>query len=252
MKKVVVAFSGGVDSSFLLKVAIDTVGRENVLAVIASSETYTATEKRDAIAFAKKYKANYKVINTSEFKNKEFRKNPVNRCYFCKSELFAKLNGIAKKEKFDFVIDGSNYDDLSDYRPGKKAKDELGVCSPLQEAKITKKEIRLLSKELSLKTWNKPAYACLASRIPYGKEISLKTLKRIDSGEEFLRSLGFFNVRARDHAEVVRIEVGRDEMHKILHQDNMPKIVKKFKKLGYNYITLDLLGYRTGAMNEVL
>lgn len=252
MEKALVAYSGGVDSSFLLKVSIDTLGNDNVLAVIAASETYPEFEKREAEEFAQKLNANYKIIETNEFLDDNFRSNPKDRCYFCKSELFARLMRIAKESKFNFVIDGSNADDLSDYRPGAKAKKELEVRSPLQEAGLTKEEIRKLSRDLGLGTWDKPSYACLASRIPYGTEITKEILKRIDEGEAFLRSLGIKQLRVRHHGDLVRIEVEKDSIALVMQDEVMDEISEKFKELGYIYITLDLKGYRTGSMNEAL
>ncbi|MBI5701185.1 ATP-dependent sacrificial sulfur transferase LarE [Candidatus Saganbacteria bacterium] len=250
MERVLVAYSGGVDSTYLLKMALNALGKHNVLAVIASSETYPEFEKKEAIELAEEFDANFKVIETSEFLDENFRKNPDNRCFYCKSELFSKLRDIAKELKYNFVVDGSNADDLADYRPGAKAKKENGVRSPLQEAALTKKEIRSFSKELGLKTWNKPSYACLASRIPYGTEITLDSLKKIDLGEQFLRDLGFSQLRVRHHGSIVRIEINKDELPQIIENDLLDVISRKFESLGYTYVTLDLKGYRTGSMNE--
>ncbi|OGC10157.1 TIGR00268 family protein [candidate division WOR-1 bacterium RIFOXYC2_FULL_37_10] len=251
-KKVLLAYSGGVDSTFLLKVAIDTLGKENVLAIIAKSETYPKSEEKKAIDIAKNLSANCRVIKTCEFSDKNFIKNPRDRCYYCKKELFSKLSKLAKKEKIKYIIDGSNKDDLSDYRPGTIAKKEFGIRSPLQESGFTKEAVRELSRKLSLKTWNKPALACLASRIPYGTKITKEKLNRINKSEEFLKSLGFGQLRVRDHGDLARIEVDKKEFSKILNKKITEKITKKLKNLGYNYITIDIQGYRTGAMNETL
>lgn len=252
LKSVLVAFSGGVDSTFLLKSAIDKLGAKNILAVIATSETYPEHEKNEAIVIAQNLGANYLLVETKEFNDKNFRNNPENRCYFCKKELFSILINIARENKINFVCDGSNADDLSDFRPGAIAKKELGIRSPLQEAGLTKAEIRKLSKQLGLPTWDKPSYACLASRIPYGEKITKEALKAINDGESYLRSLGFRQLRVRHHGNLARIEVEKTDIHKIIGQDFINKITKKFEELGYLYVTIDLKGYRIGSMNEVL
>ena len=249
LQKVLLAYSGGVDSTLLLKVALDTLGKENVLAIIAKSETYPKSEEKEAVDTAKRLDTNFIVIKTCEFSDKNFIKNSRNRCYYCKKELFIKLKKIAEKEKIPHVIDGSNKDDLQDYRPGAVAKKELGVRSPLQEAGLTKEEIRQLSKSLGLATWNKPAYACLASRVPYGTKITKEILTRIDEGEKFLREMGLRQVRARDHGNIVRIEVGKEDMSQMLDEDLRDDIARKFELMGYTYVAVDLQGYRAGSMN---
>ncbi len=252
LKKVLVAFSGGVDSTFLLYVSKEVLGRNNVLAVIAESPTYPKDEIELAKKLAQALGVDYQVIKTEEFLDQNFVSNPNDRCFYCKRELFMKLNILAKEKGFDCVVDGSNLDDLADYRPGSQAKQELGVRSPLQEAGLRKEEIRQLSKTLGLSTWDKPAYACLASRIPYGTKITQDLLARIEEGEKFLRSLGFKQLRVRHHASLVRIEVENDDLGKIMSPRIMDEIAKKFEELGYTYVTLDLKGYRTGSMNETL
>lgn len=252
MSSVVVAFSGGVDSTFLLKVAYDVLG-DNVLAVTAKSETYPEQELKEAKYLAKFIGVKHKIIETKELLNKNFSQNPANRCYFCKKELFSKLKEIAKiakDQKIKYVLDASNFDDLGDYRPGRTAAKELGVISPLAEAGLTKKEIRFFSKELGLPTWEKPSQACLASRIPYGNEITVKELTKVDRAENFLKESGFNELRVRNHGEIARIEVPQKYFELILK--NNEKIAQKFKELGFAYITLDLQGYRTGSLNEVL
>ncbi|MFH1201678.1 MAG: ATP-dependent sacrificial sulfur transferase LarE [Candidatus Omnitrophota bacterium] len=249
MRSAVVAYSGGVDSTFLLKIARDVLGNK-VLAVIADSFTYPKSELNLARKTAKKLGARFKVIKTREFKDKNFRKNPFNRCYFCKKELFLGLKAIAKAKKIRFVIDGSNLDDKKDFRPGSRARKELGIRSPLAESGFRKHDIRKLSLRLNLDTWDKPSLACLASRIPYGTKITEENLLRIDKAEDFLKSLGFKQVRARDYNGLCRIEVDKKEIPELLTRRVF--IVDSLKKLGYNYVTVDLEGYRTGSMNPAL
>jgi uncharacterized protein len=251
MKKVLVAFSGGVDSTFLLKVAKDVLGR-NVLAITAESETYPQTEIEEAKKIAKKMNVRHMVIHTKELVNPDFVKNPPQRCYFCKIELFSKLKEIAEAEDISYVLDGANYDDTDDFRPGAAAAEELGVHSPLKEAKIGKSEIRALSRELKLHTWNKPSLACLSSRFPYYTKIDRKSLKQIGQAEDFLRKLGFSQVRVRHHDQIARIEIEAEEFPKMLDKGIREKIAENFKELGYVYVSLDLAGYRTGSMNEPL
>ncbi len=251
MKKVLVAFSGGVDSTFLLKVARDVLG-DNVLAVIASSQTYPERERREALRLAKEMNVRHKVIHTDELQNPDFFNNPPQRCYFCKKELFSRLSKIAKSEGISYILDGSNYEDISDFRPGLKALKEFGVRSPLKEVGLVKNEIRQLSLILSLSTWKKPSMACLSSRFPYNTEINVKSLKQIDQAEEYLRNLGFSQFRVRHHNQIARIEISPDEFPRIVKRKIRENIVENFKKFGYLYITLDIEGYRTGSMNEPL
>ena len=249
MDSVLLAYSGGLDSTFLLKVASGVLG-ERLLVVTANSPTYPSQELKFARRMASALKVRHRVINTLELKDKKFITNPINRCYFCKRELFRRLKLIARKNRLNFVIDASNLSDKNDFRPGNKAKAELGVRSPLEEAGIGKEEIRILSKNLGIASWDKPSMACLASRIPYGNKISTEILQRIDRAELFLKNLGFRQVRVRHYNGLCRIEVSKKDMPRLVWRQR--EIIDKLKKLGYNYITLDLEGYRCGSLNEVM
>jgi uncharacterized protein len=252
MNRVLVAFSGGVDSTLLLKAAVDVLGDDHVLAVIASSETYPGKEIREARALAKKLKVGHRVIRTDEIRNPDFVQNPPLRCYYCKTELFSALKRIAEQEGFAYVLDGQNVDDAGDFRPGAKAGREIGVRSPLKEAKLTKTDIRELSKIFGLPTWNKPSLACLASRFPYHTKIDIRSLKQVGAAEDDLRALGFGQLRVRHHGDIARIEITPEEFDRIMKPAVRSKVVAALKKRGYLYITLDLAGYRTGSMNEGL
>ena len=249
MGRVVIAFSGGVDSTFLVKVAYEVLGK-NVIAVTAASSTYPKTELEEAKRLARLIGVRHIIVNSEETEVENFKQNPPNRCYYCKKELFSRLKEIAKKEKINYVLDGTNYDDLTDFRPGMKALRELNIISPLKDVKLTKEDIRNLSKLMNLDTWDKPACACLASRFPYGIRITKERLDRVEKAEAVIRNLGIRQLRVRYHNEIARIEVNKKDMQLLLeHSDS---IVKKFKELGFIYVTLDMEGYRTGSLNEVL
>ncbi|WMJ88958.1 ATP-dependent sacrificial sulfur transferase LarE [Anaerocolumna sp. MB42-C2] len=251
LESVAVAFSGGVDSTFLLKTAFDVLG-EHVLAVTARSSTYPEREFREAKEFTDKYKIPHEIIVSEELEVEGFSDNPVNRCYLCKNELFEKIGDIAYKHGILHVAEGSNHDDLSDYRPGLKAISEHGVISPLRMAELTKDEIRILSKELGLPTWNKQSFACLSSRFPYGQKITKEKLEMVDKAEQLLLDEGFRQVRVRHHGDIARIEVSQNEIQRFFDLNFINHISETFKKIGFSYTTLDLKGYRTGSMNETL
>ena len=248
---VVIAFSGGVDSTFLSKVAFDVLG-DNALAVTATSATYPQVEFKEAKQLAKDIGIRHEIIVSEELDIPEFSSNPPNRCYYCKGELFSKLREIADQHGFTHVADGTNADDVYDHRPGLQAAAEQGVRSPLKESNLTKSDIRELSQRMNLPTWNKPSFACLASRFPYGSTITREKLTIVDEAERFLRELGIQQLRVRHHDQIARIEVSLEDMGKFISDGIREQIVEKFKELGYTYVTLDLNGYRTGSMNEVL
>jgi uncharacterized protein len=250
MQSVVVAFSGGVDSTFLLKVAIDTLGTESVLAVTADSETYPSSELQEAKELAGKIGAKHRVIETSELAIPGYTDNDRNRCYFCKNSLFEHLIPVMEKEGFQNIVYGVIADDLNEFRPGMKAAKEKGIRGPLQEANLFKDEIRELSKDYDLPTWNKPSFACLSSRIAYGDKITIEKLTKVEKAEAYLKTLNIRQVRVRTHQEMARIEVEPRDMKTILENHEM--IVNELTKYGYKYITLDLIGYKSGSMNKVL
>ncbi len=252
MESVAVGFSGGIDSTLLIRVATETLG-DNALAVIGKSETYPTREFEEAIQLAKSFGSRYRIVNTEETDNLKFKENPPDRCYFCKTELFGKLNVIAEGEGIRWVADGTIVDDLGDFRPGMRAKSEQNVRSPLLEAGFTKADVRALSRDLGIPTWDKPSFACLSSRFPYGHGITKENLMKVDAAETFMRDLGFRFFRVRHHDDrTARLEVGPEEFDRLFENALREKIVNHFKTLGFAYVTLDLQGYRTGSMNEVL
>jgi len=249
MRSCLIAFSGGVDSTFLVKAAVDAIG-PNAAAMTATSPTYPESEFKEACALAALIDARHIIVESNELEIPNFADNSEKRCYFCKSELFKIACEKAAAMGFACVLDGSNADDLSDYRPGKTAATELGVRSPLQEAGLTKDEIRLLSRDMGLPTWDKPSFACLSSRFPYGTRITPERLEKVGMAEELLRSLGFKQFRVRYYGETARIEVDTADIARFLDDGLRKEIVSGFKEIGFVYVTLDLQGYRTGSMNE--
>lgn len=249
MGEVVVAYSGGVDSAFLLKVAVDTLGKK-ATGILAVSPTYPSREYEKAKDVARLIGTTLRVISTHEMDDESFVSNPVNRCYFCKKELFTEIAAVVKKENIKQMVDGSNKDDMGDHRPGMKALKELGVRSPLQEADLTKNDIRTLSKSLQIPTWDKDAMACLSSRFPYGEEITTEKLRMVDAAENALSDLGFRGIRARHQKNTIKIEVEPHMLQRFFENSTRQAVVTSLKAIGYTYVTVDLEGYRRGSLNE--
>jgi pyridinium-3,5-biscarboxylic acid mononucleotide sulfurtransferase len=250
--RAVVAYSGGVDSSFLLKVAVDTMGAENVIACIGISPSLAASQKATALKTAKTIEVAVRQIKLDELDDSQYSANKADRCFHCKSHLYCALGEIAKAEGIEHILCGSNLDDQDDFRPGNRAARDFSVRSPLAEASITKAEIRQLSKNLGLATADMPASPCLASRISYGLEVTAKRLKQVEQAEDFLRSLGFVEFRLRHHGDIARIEVVAEDIQKIVEDTSRAVIVERFKSLGFRFITVDMQGFRSGALNEAL
>lgn len=251
MQSVLVAYSGGVDSSYIALIAAQELGK-NALCVMGVSPSVALNEREAAEKIAADFNFNFQTVQTDELENPSYLANPVNRCYFCKTELYEKLSRVAEEKKIKFVLDGTNLDDTSDHRPGRQAALEKNVRSPLVEVGLSKKEIRELSRRHNLPTWDKPASPCLSSRIAYGVPVSIERLGKVERGEKILRDLGFKEFRVRIHGELVRLEIAPDEMERALPKQMIDLMADSFRRLGFRYVTLDLHGYRTGAMNEIL
>jgi pyridinium-3,5-biscarboxylic acid mononucleotide sulfurtransferase len=249
MDKAIVAFSAGIDSTFVLARAVEELG-DNVLAVTAASETFPERELEEAVSLAGELGVRHEIIQIAEMENPMFVRNEPDRCYHCKTGLYTSLNNFAKEKGIPWILDGANMDDLGDYRPGRKAAKENGVRSVLQEAELYKEELRQLAKEMGLSNWDKPSFACLSSRIPYGNFITMDKIRQLDRGEDKLRRMGFRTLRIRHHDDIARIEVAPADFERVVQM--APEITAILKEEGFAYVTLDLQGYRTGSMNEKL
>ena len=251
MDRALVAYSGGVDSTFLLKIARDVLG-DKVEGVLAVSESLDRNESRSAVRTAETIGVPIRLIETEEYEREEYRRNGPDRCYHCKTELFSRLRQLAAEEGVPYVLDGSNADDLRDYRPGLRARTEQGVRSPLAEVGLTKSDIRAFSHALDLPTWDKPAAPCLSSRIPYGFRVTSAKLRQVEEAEAALRVLGFAVVRVRHHDTVARIEVPVEEFSRLLESDTRAEVIRRVKAAGFTFVSLDIQGFRSGGLNEVL
>ncbi len=252
LKSVVVAFSGGVDSSLVLAMSLSLLGRKNTLAVTAQSESLAERELVSAKKLAESLGAEHLILRTNEMNSQKYRANPTNRCYHCKSELYARLSAIAKERNIAHIVNGTNQDDLGDHRPGIVAAKEFGVVSPLAHAGFDKNDIRELSRQVGLSNWEKPAMPCLSSRIPYGEPVSPEKLSMIERAEDLLLSLGFTELRVRHHGDIARIELKKDDMPKILQESVAAIVQERFIEIGFKFVTMDLEGFRSGRLNEGL
>jgi uncharacterized protein len=252
LQRVVLAYSGGVDSTLLLKVAVDTLGTENVLACIAVSPSLARSQHEQAIELAQKIGATLKEIDLEELSDPNYSANKADRCFHCKSHVFSLLADIAKENNFNHVICGHNFDDKDDYRPGSRAAEVFKVRSPLAEAQMTKDDIRQLSRQLDLPTAELPASPCLASRVSYGLEITARRLKQIEQAEDYLKQFGLVEFRVRHHDQLARIEIRPDDFEKVMTEPARSKIIEKIKSLGFKFVTLDMQGFRSGSLNEML
>jgi pyridinium-3,5-biscarboxylic acid mononucleotide sulfurtransferase len=251
MRRVIVAFSGGADSAYLAWAAHQALGA-GALAVTADSPSFPRSHKRDAEAFTAQFGIPHEFVKTKEFENPDYLRNAPDRCFHCKDELFTRLEDFGRERSIEHIVYGVNLDDLGDYRPGQNAAKEHRVAAPLADAQLTKAEIRELSRAAGLPTWDRPASACLSSRIPYGTPVTIQNVKTVETGEEELRALGFSQFRVRFHGEIVRVEIAPEELERALSVEMARRLTSIFKPLGFKYITLDLEGYRQGSLNEVL
>ena len=251
MGSVIVAYSGGVDSAFLAAAANDALGR-GALAVTAKSPSLAPAELKEAVELAERLGLNHRIVETHEVEREDYAANNPNRCFFCKDELYTYLSAYAREEGYEHIANGTNTDDLGDFRPGLNAAKQYGVRSPMVEADLSKADIRELSKDMDLPTWDKPAQACLSSRIPYGSMVTVEALTRIAQAEEFLHGLGIRQLRVRHHDTIARIEVEPQDFLTLTDEAVRERVVAKFREIGYSYVTLDLQGFRSGSMNEVL
>ena len=251
MGSVLVAFSAGVDSTFLAKVAHEVLGA-GALAVTGRSVTLASSELKESGILAAQIGIRHIIVDTDEIADESFGNNPPNRCYFCKNELYTVLSRVAAQEEMAHIVDGSNADDVGDHRPGMQAARELGVRSPLMEVGMTKDDIRTLSQSFDLPTWDKPAQACLSSRFPYGDRITPEKLAQVEKAESALRELGFRQLRVRHHGDVARIEVPKADIARLVDEETSRQVIARMKEAGFNYVTIDLEGFRSGSMNEVL
>jgi len=249
MESVLIAYSGGVDSALLLKVAHDVLG-ERAIGAIASSDAYAPEETQEAIAIAAQMGVSLLTLETHELEDERYIKNDVQRCYFCKTELFTQLEPLAKQHNVRFIAYGVNKDDDGDFRPGQRAAREFGVRGPLKEADLGKREIRAIARMLNVPVWDKPAMACFSSRIPYGSKVDVASLQMVYKAEKFLRELGFHQLRVRHHDKIARIEVERSEIARLVEEEMSRTVTDGLRKIGYSYVTVDLLGFRSGSMNE--